>query len=387
MGNLQPTSSPDRARPWSRPAPIADAELALPPDAPATSTTTGPADTATSTVKPTTSTAPRPTTSTTIRPAGSPAPPVLQQGSIDRTARSITLTYDVPVKINPTNTMRGMLIMVFTRSSTCEWGTGPNGNGHEVLAGAGTPNITFAISGLKPGPIHITIVEGLVVSVDGGVANERVPCVAVPAGGPVGPTVGMATADAAHDQVEVRFDSDAAESDPSQLFFYGADSTCTILAGRGTKIEHLTTSPENVTVTVAGLVVGVNYMRIEPGLVTGEANLPNNPLPCWGVLGYDAPKLIATTPDLARSTISFTFDRPVGPPLLTAVSVATDPTYQDATQATRSVGTDGTATIVLEVANLRPGTLYIKIRDPFVYSRDGVTNLEQPWYPIEVRNA
>ena len=45
-------------------------------------------------------------------------------------------------------------------------------------------------------------------------------------------------------------------------------------------------------------------------------------------------------------------------------------------------------TIVLEVANLRPGTLYVKIGPGFVTRRDGfVPNTELPWYPVEVEAA
>jgi hypothetical protein len=323
------------------------------------------------------------------KPPVSAAPPVFREASIDRSARSITVTFDVPVKRNPEDTMAGMRIMVFGRDSTCNWNSGPQGNGHEVLGGLGTPTVTFDISGLKPGAVHVSIAEGLVVSVDGGVPNERVPCVAVPAGGPVGPTVGLAVADVTHSQVDIDFDSDADAGDPAQLFVYGGDPTCTTLAGRGTTIEYEWTSRSHVTVTVAGLIAGVTYIRIGPGLVTGtEGNVPNAELPCWAVRGYEAPKLVKTTTDVGQSTISLTFDQPISQGDLRAVQTASGPSYQDSTEPTRFVEKIGGVTIVLEVANLRPGTLYVKIGPDFVASRDGfVSNTELPWYPVEVEAA
>ncbi|HZI37054.1 MAG TPA: hypothetical protein VFF24_02015 [Acidimicrobiia bacterium] len=370
------------------PPPLAGEELPGPSSESAVSTTTGPLETpVTSTAKPTTSTAVRSTA--TEKPLVSAAPPVFREASIDRTARSITLTFDVPVKPNPKNNMGGMLIMVFGKDSTCSWTSGPQGNGHEVLSGSGTPTITFDISGLKPGAVHVIIAEGLVVSADGGVPNERVPCVAVPSGGPVGPTVGLAVADVTHSQVDITFDSDADAGDPAQLFVYGGDSTCTTLAGRGTKIEYEWTIRSHVTVTVAGIIPGVTYIRIGPGLVTGtEGNVPNAELPCRGVQVYEAPKLVKTTTDIGRSTISLTFDQPISQGDLRALHTASDPSYQDSAQPTRFVEKVDGVTIVLELANLRPGTLYVKIGPDLVSSRDGfVSNTEMPWYQVEVEAA
>jgi hypothetical protein len=291
----------------------------------------------------------------------------------------------VPVKPNPKDGMPGMRILVFGQNSTCDIRFGPGGNGHELRAGAGTPKVTFDISGLTPGTVYIQLVEGVVVSADGGVPNTGVPCVGIPAGEPVGPTYRFGQADVDHNAIDMTFDSYANFGDPSQLFVYGSDPTCTTLAGRGTKMEHETQYRSTVTVTAVGFVIGTNYIRIEPGLVTGsEGGRPNTASPCTPVRGFDEPKFVRTTIDLTRSTVSITYDRPVHLSSYVAVYTATDPSYQDWARTTRYVGMDGPSTIVLEAANLRPGTNYIKIWAGFVGSEEaGVLNETVEWFPVE----
>ncbi len=137
-------------------------------------------DASATTVPPTPTTTPAPTTTAHPTTTGAPTstttiydkPPVLRSAAADRSAGTVTLTFDQPVNLGP-GPLAPLQLVIYGADSAC---SRPAGNGQEVVSGLGTRTLVLYATSLAQPTTHFTLAHGFAVSVNSRTPSTPVGC-------------------------------------------------------------------------------------------------------------------------------------------------------------------------------------------------------------------